>query len=141
VYGSKVADFFVGKPAPKAAVDAAKNSLGGAYAVAHDLGRQAVPGAKAVAASLQSAANTAFVDAFHWGAVVGGVVLVLAVAIVVAFLPARAAAADEARPAPGGAPTGGPFPSPANAPAVTGDGVPVPGSDASDEPETEDVLT
>ena len=50
MYGSKIADFFAGKPAPKAAVDAAKNSLGGAYAVAHDLSQQSIPGAKAIAA-------------------------------------------------------------------------------------------
>ena len=62
--------------------------------MADNLSQQAVPGAKAIAASLQSAANTAFVDAFHWGVIVGGVVLVLAVAIVVIFLPARAAEPD-----------------------------------------------
>jgi hypothetical protein len=90
VYGTKIADFFTGKPAPKAAVAAAKNSLGGAYAVADDLSKRAVPGAKAIAASLRSAANTAFVDAFHWGVIVGGLVLVVAFAIVVLFLPARA---------------------------------------------------
>jgi EmrB/QacA subfamily drug resistance transporter len=90
VYGTKIADFFAGKPAPKAAVAAAKNSLGGAYAVADDLGRRAIPGAKAIAASLRSSANTAFVDAFHWGVIAGGLVLVVAFAIVVAFLPARA---------------------------------------------------
>ena len=101
VYGSQVGDFFAGKPAPPAAVDAAKNSLGGAYAVAHNLGEQSIPGAKALAASLQSAANTAFVDAFHWGAIVGGAVLVLAVAIVVAYLPARATAVEGGRPTPG----------------------------------------
>ena len=90
VYGTKIADFFAGKPAPKAAVDAAKNSLGGAYAVATDLSHRSIPGAKALADSLRSAANTAFVDAFHWGVIVGGVVLILAFAIVVVFLPARA---------------------------------------------------
>jgi EmrB/QacA subfamily drug resistance transporter len=90
VYGTKIADFFVGKPAPKAAVAAAKNSLGGAYAVADDLSKRSIPGAKAIAASLRSAANTAFVDAFHWGVIVGGLVLVVAFAIVVLFLPARA---------------------------------------------------
>ena len=52
VYGTKIADFFAGKPAPKAAVDAAKNSLGGAYAVANDLSHRSIPGAKAIAASL-----------------------------------------------------------------------------------------
>ena len=142
VYGSKIADFFVGKPAPKAAVDAAKNSLGGAYAVADNLSQQAVPGAKAIAASLQSAANTAFVDAFHWGAIVGGVVLVLAVAIVVVFLPARAAEPDTGRAAPGGAAVDGPAPTPAPMPAVPRAASAASASaSASDPNATEDVLT
>jgi len=118
VYGSKIADFFVGKPAPKAAVDAAKNSLGGAYAVADKLSVQSIPGAKTIAASLQSAANSAFVDAFHWGAVVGGIVLVLAVGIVVAFLPARATEPETGRAAPGDPALDAPVPSPSPAPAA-----------------------
>jgi EmrB/QacA subfamily drug resistance transporter len=84
VYGTKIVDFFAGTGAPKAAVDAAKNSLGGAFAVASD------PRAKQFASSLRSAANSAFVDAFHWGAIVGGLVLIVAFVIVVLFLPARA---------------------------------------------------
>jgi EmrB/QacA subfamily drug resistance transporter len=112
VYGSKIADFFVGKPAPKAAVDAAKNSLGGAYAVAEKLGAQSIPGAKTAAASLQSAANSAFVDAFHWGAIVGGIVLVVAVAIVVVFLPARATEPEAVRADPGDSPLDASVPSP-----------------------------
>jgi MFS family permease len=84
VYGSKIADFFAGTPAPKAAVDAAKNSLGGAFGVASD------PRAKQFAAALRDAANSAFVDAFHWGAIVGACVLALGALIVVLFLPARA---------------------------------------------------
>ena len=102
VYGSKVGEFFVGKPAPKAAVDAAKNSLGGAIAVAQNVGKSAIPGAKQLSESLVRTANTAFVDAFHWGAIVGACVLALGALIVVLFLPARA---DEGRaPHPATAP-------------------------------------
>jgi hypothetical protein len=90
VYGSKVGDFFVGKPAPKAAVDAAKNSLGGAIAVAQDVAKQSVPGARQISQSLVHTANSAFVDAFHWGAIVGACVLALGALVVVLFLPARA---------------------------------------------------
>jgi hypothetical protein len=84
VYGSRIADFFRGTPTPKAAVDAAKNSLGGAFAVASD------PRAKSFAGALRSTANSAFVDAFHWGAIVGAGVLALGALVVARFLPARA---------------------------------------------------
>ncbi|MGZ6887386.1 MAG: MFS transporter [Acidimicrobiia bacterium] len=93
VYGSKVVDFFAGTSAPKAAVDAAKNSLGGAYGVADDL-KHRLPHAGKLAASLKATANTSFVDAFHWGVITGGSVLVLGLVIVVLFLPARARPAD-----------------------------------------------
>jgi hypothetical protein len=61
---------------------------------------------------LQSAANSAFVDAFHWGAIVGGIVLVVAVAIVVVFLPARATEPEAVRAAPGDSPLDASVPSP-----------------------------
>lgn len=84
VYGSKVGDFFAGKPVPKAAVDAAKNSLGGAIAVSKN------PAAKQFANGLVNTANQAFVEAFRWGTRVGAVVLALGVIIVLRWLPARA---------------------------------------------------
>jgi EmrB/QacA subfamily drug resistance transporter len=99
VYGSKVADFFVGKPAPKAAVDAAKNSLGGAIAVSQNLAKQPIPGAKQISQSLVATANSAFVDAFHWCAIVGASVLALGAVIVVLFLPARATEGLDPHPA------------------------------------------
>ena len=90
VYGSKVGDFFAGKPAPRAAVDAAKNSLGGAIAVSKNLAGQPIPNAKQLAAGLVNTANQAFVEAFRWGTRVGAVVLALGVIIVLRWLPARA---------------------------------------------------
>ncbi|MEO6469866.1 MAG: MFS transporter [Acidimicrobiia bacterium] len=90
VYGSKVGDFFAGKPVPKAAVEGAKNSLGGAIAVSKNLAGQPIPGAKQLAAGLVDTANQAFVEAFRWGTRVGAVVLALGVIIVLRWLPARA---------------------------------------------------
>ncbi|MEP6625779.1 MAG: MFS transporter [Acidimicrobiia bacterium] len=95
VYGSKIGDFFVGKPAPKAAVDAAKNSLGGAFAVSKQLAKQPIPNAKGISAALVDTANHAFVEAFRWGSRVGAVVLVLGVLIVLKWLPARADGVEE----------------------------------------------
>ncbi len=95
VYGSKIGDFFVGKPAPKAALDAAKNSLGGAFAVSKQIAKTPIPNAKGISAALVDTANHAFVEAFRWGSRVGAVVLVLGVIIVLLWLPARADAADE----------------------------------------------
>ncbi len=94
VYGSKVGDFFAGSPAPREAVDAAKNSLGGAIAVSKNLAGQPIPGAKQLADGLVSTANQAFVEAFRWGTRVGAVVLALGVIIVARWLPARASEAN-----------------------------------------------
>jgi EmrB/QacA subfamily drug resistance transporter len=94
VYGSKTADFFSGTPTPASAVDAAKNSLGGAYGVAQQLATQPIPGAKQTAAALVSTANESFVEAFRWGLVTGGIVLLVGALIVVLFLPARATPAQ-----------------------------------------------
>ena len=96
VYGSKLSEFFVGKPAPEAAVDAARNSLGGAFGVARSLREQAVPNARELAASLERIANQAFVEAFRWGSRVGAVVLAIGVVVVVRWLPARPSAANVA---------------------------------------------
>jgi hypothetical protein len=95
VYGSKITEFFAGKPAPKAAVDAAKNSLGGAIAVSKDVAKQPIPGAKGLSTALVHTANQAFVEAFRWGSRVGAVALVIGVLIVLKWLPARADAVDE----------------------------------------------
>lgn len=94
VYGSKIGEFFVGKPAPDAAVEAAKNSLGGAIAVSRELATQPVPNAKQLSASLVDLANQAFVEAFRWGSRVGAIVLGIGVVIVLRWLPARASDAN-----------------------------------------------
>jgi Na+/melibiose symporter-like transporter len=95
VYGSKIVDFFAGNPsAPPAAVEGAKNSLGGAFAVAQNFAASGEAGAKQSAAKLIEVANTSFVEAFHWGVVTGGCVLLLGALIVLRFLPARARPVD-----------------------------------------------
>jgi len=94
VYGSKVGEFFAGKPVPKAGVDAAKNSLGGAIAVSKNLAGLPIPNARQLAAGLVHTANEAFVEAFRWGTRVGAVVLALGMCIVLRWLPARARVAD-----------------------------------------------
>ncbi len=94
VYGSKVGDFLAGTSTPAAAADAAKNSLGGAFGVAQELAKQPIPNAKETAAALTQTANAAFVDAFHWGTIVGAGALVIAAAVVLRWLPARASTAD-----------------------------------------------
>ncbi len=97
VYGSRIGDFFAGTNAPAPAVDAAKNSLGGAYGVAREFGASGQPNAGKLAAGLIDTANEAFVEAFRWGTRVGAVALVIGVVIVVRFLPARASAASIAK--------------------------------------------
>ncbi len=94
VYGSKIADFFAGTSAPDAAVEGAKNSLGGAFGVAQQLGSSGRPNAQQLSAELIETANEAFVEAFRWGTRVGAVALAIGVVIVVRFLPARASAAN-----------------------------------------------
>ena len=90
VYGSKIRDYLVGKPVPKAAAAAAKNSLGGAFGVAKQLPKTPIPNAKELATGLVHTANQAFVEAFRWGSRVGAAMLVLGVIIVLRWLPARA---------------------------------------------------
>ena len=90
VYGSKIGDFFVGTSAPAPAVDAAKNSLGGAFGVARQLAKTSAPNAQQLSAGLIDTANQAFVEAFRWGTRVGAVALAIGVVIVLRFLPARA---------------------------------------------------
>lgn len=94
VYGSRIGDFFAGTNAPAPAVDAAKNSLGGAYGVARGLAASGTPNAGKLATGLIDTANEAFVEAFRWGTRVGAVALVIGVIIVVRFLPARASLAS-----------------------------------------------
>jgi EmrB/QacA subfamily drug resistance transporter len=84
-YGSKIADFFAGTPAAgSGAEDVAKESLGGALAIADQL-----PG-------LGDVARAAFVDGMHVGVLVAGGVALLGALVAAIWLPARATDASVA---------------------------------------------
>ena len=92
-YGTKIAEFFAGTPAPPQVVDAAKGSLGGAIGVAERLRET---GQGALADKLLAVADQSFVDALHTGALVAAVATFVGVLVALAFLPARAQARDRA---------------------------------------------
>jgi EmrB/QacA subfamily drug resistance transporter len=94
VYGSQVADFFRGKPAPAGAAETAKSGLGGAIAVADRIRTLKVPGSSALAGDLVSTANHAFVDAMQSGVLVAAGATLLGVVVALVWLPARAAHDD-----------------------------------------------
>jgi EmrB/QacA subfamily drug resistance transporter len=89
VYGTRIADFFAGTPAPPEVVEVAKSSLGGAMRVASTIGG-------AQGAELLRVANQGFVDSFHTGAKVAAVATFLGVIVALVFLPAHARDADVA---------------------------------------------
>ena len=92
-YGTKIAEFFAGTPAPPQVVDAAKGSLGGAIGVAERLRET---GQGPLADKLLAVADQSFVDALHTGALVAAVATFVGVLVALAFLPARAQARDRA---------------------------------------------
>ena len=94
VYGAKVADWFLSRPAPAAAKEAAKNSLGGAITVANQLKGSKIAGADALAHGLVATANQAFVDALHAGLFVAAAATFVGVLVVAKWLPASARPAD-----------------------------------------------
>ena len=90
VYRSHVASGLKGVAAPKAAVAAARSSIGGAYATAQHLGGPA-------GQHLQQAARHAFIVAADRGFEGAAAVALLGMLITVLFLPARALDWDEAQ--------------------------------------------
>jgi EmrB/QacA subfamily drug resistance transporter len=93
IYGDKVGSFLSGTGADQAVVDTTKSTIGAVPQVADQL---TANGLGDVATQLKQVANAAFVDAVHWGVVVGAIVTLVGVAVVLGFLPARATAADTA---------------------------------------------
>jgi len=88
-YGNQVREFLsgLGLPLPQQFVDAASNSIG---AVQNGL----VPelqsrGLAEQAATVSAQANTAFVDAVHWGVLTAAAATAIGVVVVLLFLPAR----------------------------------------------------
>lgn len=94
VYGSAIADFFAGTPAPPQAVEAARGQLGAVPAVSESIASQPFPAARQVADSLVATANQAFVNGMHWGVAVAASVTCLAAVMAAIFLPARARRED-----------------------------------------------
>lgn len=92
IYGGAVRDAFVGTSAPADAVDAASNSLGGAYGVA---ARLQEAGQIDTAGHVLSVANQSFVDALHTGALVAALATFAGVVTALLFLPSRARRDDE----------------------------------------------
>ena len=89
VYRDAVSAFFVGKPAPAEAVQAAEGQLGAASAVADKIAQLPIQGARQLASELVSTANQGFVGGMHWGVVVAACVTATAAVVAGAFLPAR----------------------------------------------------
>ena len=90
VYGSQIAAFFRGRAAPPGAQAAAESGLGGAFEVAAQLRRLAVPGSGSLANDLVQTANGAFVDAMQAGMLVAAGATLLGVIVALVWLPARA---------------------------------------------------
>ncbi len=89
VYGSQVSEFLNARGAPAQVIDAAQGSLGGANLVASQLSKVSSEG-------LLSVANTAFVDALHWGVIVAAIPVALGAIGVFLYLPAQARTEDVA---------------------------------------------
>jgi hypothetical protein len=87
VYSAQIVDATTGRPIPPALLEGIKDSLGYALGVASRLGGS-------VGAQLADAARAAFIDGFHAGLIVGGVVAALGAIAVALWLPARAREAD-----------------------------------------------
>jgi EmrB/QacA subfamily drug resistance transporter len=87
VYGAQVADATAGRPIPPTILEDIKDSLGFALSVAQRIGGS-------VGAEIADAARAAFIDGFHAGLVVGGVVAALGAVAVALWLPARARTED-----------------------------------------------
>src|SRR4029077_2968126 len=64
VYGAKLVDALSGTSLPKPALDAAKESVGAAFAVTQEVTAQAGP---AAGAAVKHAVDSAFMDGFHLG--------------------------------------------------------------------------
>jgi EmrB/QacA subfamily drug resistance transporter len=90
IYGANIADATAGRPIPPASLDGIKDSLGYALSFAARLGGSA-------GVELADAARAAFIDGFHAGLVVAGVVAAVGAVAVALWLPARARHEDVER--------------------------------------------
>jgi EmrB/QacA subfamily drug resistance transporter len=90
-YGHQIVDFFNGTGAPEAVVEASKSSIGAVPQVSEQL---VANGFSSAADQLQQVANSAFVDAVHWGVAVAAVGTALGALVALLFLPARPPTTD-----------------------------------------------
>jgi EmrB/QacA subfamily drug resistance transporter len=90
IYGAQIADSIAGQPVTPDVADGIKDSVGFALQAAGRIGGEA-------GAQLADAARTAFIDGFHAGLIVGGVVAAIGAICVVLWLPARARRQDVER--------------------------------------------
>jgi len=90
IYGRQMTDFLAGKPVSSGTSSAIQESLGAALGYAHQIAGQA----PALAQTLVTTAQNAFVDAMHAGFVVGAVVTIAGAVIAVVWLPAHARQSD-----------------------------------------------
>jgi EmrB/QacA subfamily drug resistance transporter len=105
IYGTRVGNWFNGKPAQvQSAKVAAKSGIGNAFAVASKVQSEVKAGklpaqAATLANDLVHTANSAFVDAMHAGVLVAAGATLLGTVIALLWLPARARDADRAEQA------------------------------------------
>lgn len=90
IYSSEVGDAIAGRPVPPDVANGIKDSVGFALQAAGRIGGEA-------GAALADAARSAFVDGFHAGLVVGGVMAAVGAVCVLLWLPARARRQDVER--------------------------------------------
>ncbi|HEX5585983.1 MAG TPA: MFS transporter [Acidimicrobiia bacterium] len=90
IYGHQMQDFLAGKPVSSGTSSAIQESLGAALAYSQQIAGQA----PALAQSLVTTAQGAFVDALHAGALVGAGVALVGAIIAAIWLPARARQSD-----------------------------------------------
>src|SRR6476469_6826031 len=104
VYSNNTSPLLEGKPLPPEALQAATDSIGGTNQVADQLAASgSVP--SALIDQLRQAATDSFMPALHTAALVSAGLLVLAIAVILWRLPAKAEAAAWAGSGPGSAPS------------------------------------
>jgi hypothetical protein len=90
IYGNQMKDFLAGKPVTNGTSSAIQESLGAAIAYGHAIASKAPDLGNALITTAQSA----FVDAFHAGAIVGAGVALAGALLAAIWLPARARQSD-----------------------------------------------
>ncbi len=91
VYGDKISSFLTSNGVTGPVVDAARNTIGAIPAVADQLSSS---GQTELAGQVQETANSAFVQAAHWGVAVAALATGIGVVVALLFLPARAREED-----------------------------------------------